>query len=53
MFRTSVIPSLRTFCPVTGAGGMDYLLARLNVSLGYKTGTSVLGETDLSLRKAL
>ena len=53
VFRTSVIPSLRTFRPATGASGMDYLLPRLNVSLGYKTDSSVLSEIGLSLCKAL
>lgn len=38
--------SLRTFCSATGACGMDYLLARLNVSSGYKTGANILGNTS-------
>lgn len=53
MFHTSVIPSLRTSRSVTGASEMGYLLPRLNVFFGHKTGTSALGETDLSLWKEL
>lgn len=43
VFHTSVILSLRTFRSATGASEMRYLLGRLNVFFGYKTGTSVLG----------
>lgn len=53
VFHTSVIPSLRTFRSATGASEMHYLLARLNVFFGYKTGTSILGKTELSLWKEL
>lgn len=46
MFHLSADLSLRTFCSAMGAGGMDYLLARLNISSSYKTGSKVLGNTS-------
>lgn len=44
MFHISVGLSLRVLPSATGAGGMDCLLVRLNMSSSCKTGARVLGD---------